>query len=96
MLKIENEYLRVEINPVGGSLSSLFDKQRNEELLYQPDGRSWNGQDIVIFPFVAALKDSSYTVDGEAYSMKKHGLVRYSKLKDKKVLKQYIQNYKTL
>jgi len=72
MSKLEYEY-----NLLGGSLTSI--KVNGVEHLYQPDPRSWGGQDVVIFPFVARLKDQTYTVDGKEYSMKNHGLARYNK-----------------
>ncbi len=80
MLTIENELLKVSINLNGGSMTSIYDKINNNELLYQPDGKSWNGQDVVIFPFVARLKDSKYEYNGNTYSMKNHGLIRYNTL----------------
>lgn len=80
MFTIENELLKVSINPNGGSMTSIYDKVNNNELLYQPDGKSWNGQDVVIFPFVARLKDSKYEYNGNTYSMKNHGLIRYNTL----------------
>jgi len=81
MLTIENELLRVRVNLNGGSLTSIYDKVNDNELLYQPNGKSWNGQDVVIFPFVARLKDSKYEYNGNTYSMKNHGLIRYNELK---------------
>ena len=80
MYTIENEYLRVTVTVDGGSLTSIYDIKNKQELLYQPDERSWKGQDVVIFPFVARLKNGTYTVDGQEYSMKTHGLIRYSKV----------------
>ena len=80
MFTIENEYLKINITENGGSLTSIFDKETNDELLYQPDERSWKGQDVVIFPFVARLKNGSYKVDGIDYIMKTHGLIRYNKV----------------
>ncbi|MCR5350077.1 MAG: hypothetical protein K6E20_03695 [Acholeplasmatales bacterium] len=80
MVVLENDVLKININENGGCLSSIFDKIKKEELLYQPDKRSWSGQDVVIFPFVARLKNNSYTVDGKEYSMKNHGIIRYNKL----------------
>lgn len=78
MFIIENEFLKIEINPRGGCLKSIYDKRKKKELLYQPDGRSWSGQDVVIFPVIAALKNHSYKVDGKSYSLKNHGLIRYN------------------
>lgn len=77
---IENEYLKVGINSFGGALTSIFDKKNNEEMLYQPIMNSWQGQDVVIFPFVGRLKNKEYTVDGKKYNMESHGLLRYDKL----------------
>lgn len=78
---IENEYLKIAVKLNGGSLTSIYDKKNNKELLYQPDGKSWNGQDVVIFPFIARLKDGCYKYQDETYSMKNHGLIRYNTLR---------------
>ncbi len=80
MFTLENEYLKIQITENGGSLTSIYDKKYDEELLYQPDERSWQGQDVVIFPFIARLKNGTYMVDGNEYSMKNHGLIRYNKV----------------
>lgn len=77
---IENNVLRIDINLNGGALTSVFDKRSNDELLYQKDERSWMGQDVVIFPVVARLKDGSYLYDNKEYFMKNHGLIRYNNL----------------
>lgn len=82
MITVENEYLKVAANDLlGGSLTSIFDKKRKEELQYQPVEGSWSGQDVVIFPFVARLTDQTYMVNGKEYSMKNHGLARYNGFK---------------
>ncbi|MBO5529133.1 MAG: hypothetical protein J6A47_07455 [Bacilli bacterium] len=74
---IENEYLRVGCKSLGGCLCSIYDKVSDEELLYQPEPDSWQGQDIAIFPFVARLKGKTYIYKGKEYSLKNHGLCRY-------------------
>ena len=74
---IENEYLKVGVTLNGGSMTSIFNKKINKEVLYQKDVRSWMGQDVVIFPFIGGLKDKEYIVDEKVYSMKNHGLIRY-------------------
>ncbi len=76
--EIENEYLRVNALSLGGCLSSVYDKKGNEELLYQKEEDSWQGQDIAIFPFIARLKGKTYTHKGKEYSLKNHGLCRYN------------------
>lgn len=83
-MQIENKELCVKINPKGGALCSVFDKKRNQELLYQPIENSWQGQDVIIFPFVARLKDGIYQYKGSTYSRKNHGLIRYREGKENK------------
>lgn len=63
----------------GGSLTSIM--VSNEEMLFILDESIWTGQDNVIFPFVARLKNEKYMVDGKEYSMKIHGIAKYSKFK---------------
>ena len=41
METIENNYLKVSINPVGAVLTSIFFKENNEEVLYQKEKDSW-------------------------------------------------------
>ena len=56
----------------GGSLTSIM--VSNEERLFILDESIWSGQDNVIFPFVARLKNEKYMVDDKEYSMKIHGI----------------------
>ena len=77
---IENDLLKVEITLNGGSLTSIYNKKTNKEMLYQKDTRSWMGQDVVIFPVIGSLKDRECIVDNKVYSMKNHGLIRYTTL----------------
>ena len=60
---IENDFLKVEVTLEGSSLTSIYDKKNDVELLYQKDQRSWMGQDVVIFPIIGGLKDSEYIID---------------------------------
>ncbi len=76
-MRIENEYIKLNVTTCGGSMTSIFDKKRNEELLYQKNPDSWQGQDVVIFPFIARLKDGYYTHNKKRYDFKNHGLIRY-------------------
>lgn len=76
MQTINNGVLEVTVSENGGYLDSV--KYRGEEYLWQGSELSWKSRDIVIFPFVARLKDGWYTVDGEKYEMRTHGLARYN------------------
>ena len=68
--------LTFKYNLHGGSLTSI--KVDGVEKLYQPMENSWSGQDVVIFPFVARLKDKTYSHNGKIYTLLNHGVARYS------------------
>ena len=61
MQKIANEVLEVSVNENGSLLDSV--KFKGEEYLWQGSEKSWKSKDIVIFPFVARLKDGWYPFD---------------------------------
>lgn len=82
---LQNEFIRVSVNSFGANLTSIFDKKKECELLWQADIKSWNQQDICIFPFVARLKDGFYFFQGKKYEMPIHG---FCKFKDFFVVKQ--------
>lgn len=74
MSKIADKFLSIEIDDRGSTLKSFFDKTSGKELLWHGDEKSWTGQDVTIFPFVARQKDEKYCVDGKEYHMPLHGL----------------------
>lgn len=79
METIENNYLKVSIDPVGAVLTSIFFKENNEEVLYQKEKDSWPFQDVVIFPLIGA---GHYVYQNKDYSMKtRHSFLRNEELK---------------
>ena len=67
MVTIENEFLRVSAKTMGAELTSVFDKKRNRELLWQGDPAVWPDHGPLLFPLVARLKNETYTLDGREY-----------------------------
>ena len=52
-LSLDNYYLHVGFNSMGGALSSIKDKD-GTEYLWQGDARYWSGQAPVLFPISEA------------------------------------------
>ena len=79
-MKLENENLILETRTRAGEMTSLFDKSKNRELLYQGN-QGWSGRNPTLFPMVGSTwNNGSYTLDGKEYAMKNHGLIRYADL----------------
>lgn len=74
-----NEDLRVTIALRGAELCSLFDKKRQEEVIWQGDSSIWGWQAPLLFPLVGKLRDDSYRYCGRQYRMTRHGFAREEK-----------------
>ena len=72
---LKNEFLSLTVNTFGGSMTSLKYVPENEERLWQGDA-FWRGQDVVIFPLIGHAGE--YSVCGENFSVRSHGVARYS------------------
>src|SRR5450432_2454857 len=76
MYTIENDMLRVVVNPAGAELSSLFNKTTGLEYLWSGDAKFWGKKSPVLFPIVGTLKDNEYFFDNKNYKLGRHGFAR--------------------
>jgi len=76
MFTLENDSLRIVINPAGAELSSLFNKSTGLEYLWSGDAKFWGKKSPVLFPIVGTLKDNQYFFDDQAYQLGRHGFAR--------------------
>ena len=76
MICIENENLRVAIQPKGAELDSIVHKQNQIEYLWQGDAAFWGKKSPVLFPIVGTLKDNSFIYEGKKYNLPRHGFAR--------------------
>ncbi len=73
---IENDFLKVGVAAHGSELSSIYDKKREKELLWQADPKFWNRHAPLLFPFVGNVVNDEYRYKGQTYTMKSHGFAR--------------------
>ena len=78
MAIIENDFLRVTINNKGAQLTSIIDKATNLEHLWQADPAIWPWHAPNLFPVVGGQINDELLVDGNTYSMPRHGFARNS------------------
>ncbi|MEP7109843.1 MAG: aldose 1-epimerase family protein [Ferruginibacter sp.] len=76
MYTIENDMLRVAVNPAGAELNSLFNKTGGQEYLWSGDANFWGKKSPVLFPIVGTLKDNRYFFDNNNYELGRHGFAR--------------------
>ncbi|MET3557621.1 galactose mutarotase-like enzyme [Streptococcus rupicaprae] len=76
VIQLKNSELTVEFSILGGSLSSIKDKD-GVEYLWQGDATYWSGQAPVLFPICGSLRnDRAIYSENEVGFMPRHGLVR--------------------
>ena len=76
MITIENEVLKVSINPRGAELTSVLNKTTGLEYMWQADPEIWPKHSPVLFPIVGMLRDGSYNYKGKSYELPRHGFSR--------------------
>ena len=73
MIKLSNEYLRVDVNSHGAEICNV--EYMGQKRLH--DGVNfWQRTAPVLFPIVGGLIDNKYTHNGISYTMNQHGFAR--------------------
>ncbi|MEO6733099.1 MAG: aldose 1-epimerase family protein [Ferruginibacter sp.] len=76
MHTIENDILRIVVNPAGAELASLYNKVTRMEYLWSGDPTFWGKKSPVLFPVVGTLKENKYYFDNKDYELGRHGFAR--------------------
>src|SRR5688500_17732778 len=76
MITIENENLKVRINPKGAELTSIFSKDTQLEYMWEGDPAVWGKHSPILFPIVGTLKENRYRYNDKNYSLPRHGFAR--------------------
>src|SRR5579872_1383058 len=76
-MRIANNYLTVEISPLGAELQSIASPD-GANWLWHGDAQWWAGRAPLLFPVVGKSPDGAVTIDGHRYPMQPHGFARRS------------------
>ena len=76
MLSLENNLLKINVNPVGAELSAITSIKHDTEFMWNGNPSVWNGIAPVLFPIVGGLKNDIFFHDGRSYKLPRHGFAR--------------------
>lgn len=76
MYFIENDVLKVGVAAHGAELCSIYDKEKQHEVVWTADPAYWNRHAPVLFPFVGKVNEGVYRYNGRTYPMGQHGFAR--------------------
>lgn len=75
-MRIQNEYLLVEIAASGAELMSVYDRKRETELLWNGDPAYWKRRSPILFPNVGKTYSNIMRIGDKAYPTCQHGFAR--------------------
>ena len=75
LIKIVSGALTAQVNPLGAELWSLIDAS-GAEYMTDADPAFWTGHAPVLFPIVGMVRNGRYRLQGQEYTIPKHGVAR--------------------
>ncbi len=78
--KIENQFLLIEFSLKGGEIIRFFDKENNQDIVWQNKPEIWKYQTPFLFPKIGSLNPNQYHVGENQYKLENHGFFRTSEL----------------
>lgn len=72
---LKKECMEAVVTTKGGELISFKDGEGTERI-WQGDPEYWTGRNPLLFPVVGNLKEGKIKINGETYSMNRHGFAR--------------------
>ena len=76
MLKLENEYLLIEIATKGAELQKIYNKKEHFDYLWNGNTDFWGSHAPNLFPIIGRLNDYKYIKDGKTYELPQHGFAK--------------------
>lgn len=92
-VSIENRYLIAEVNPDGAELKSLRNKETGIEYIWQANPEYWNRSAPLLFPIVGEVTNNTLKVDGQEYTIGRHGFVRDMRLEVSTINETEVEYY---
>lgn len=72
-LKLENDYMKIEVSTVGAELQSLYSKKTEMEYLWQPGHDIWPHHSMLLFPNPGRIAGDRVIIGGKVYPATMHG-----------------------
>ncbi len=73
MYILENEFVKIQVSPMGAELQSLFGKVTQTEYLWQPGHDIWQHHSMLLFPNPGRVAGDRVIIGGKVYPATMHG-----------------------
>ena len=76
IFNLKNDFLQINVNRIGAELCRIKLLSNGKDYMWNANPEIWAGYSPLLFPIIGALKDDCYFLNGEKYSLPRHGFVR--------------------
>ena len=85
MITLKNDFLEVSLHPKGAEIHKIVGLKDNLNYMWKRDPIQWANSAPILFPFVGAVTNDTYRVDGKEYHLTQHGFARHNEFETKQV-----------
>ncbi len=75
---LENELLKVELNPKGAEIIAIVGKNDDTNYMWRRDASLWGSSAPILFPIVGAVTNDTYRIGKDTYHLTQHGFARHN------------------
>lgn len=75
---LENDKLKVELNPLGAEIISIIGKEDNINYMWKRDKSLWGSSAPILFPIVGAVNNDTYRINSQEFHLTQHGFARHN------------------
>ncbi len=76
MITLENEYILIELNPLGVQIQRIFDKKEGIDLISKRDDNEWKATAPVLFPIVGDVREKVAKFLTTEFELDTNGFIR--------------------
>lgn len=76
MFTLENNLLKIGVKKTGAELCEIRSVKHQTQFMWDANPDVWSGFAPNLFPIIGALKNNTYFLDNQSFSLPKHGFVR--------------------
>lgn len=70
---LKNDFIQIQILKTGAELCRIKLLSNGKDYMWDANPKIWRGYSPILFPIVGSLKNRTYILDGESYSLPGHG-----------------------
>ncbi len=85
MIILKNNDLEVALHPKGAEIHRIIGQHDHINYMWRRDPILWANSAPILFPFVGAVNNDEFRIDGKTYTMTQHGFARHSEFATEKI-----------